>query len=107
MEHLGLIGAVDSGHAPLFTALTGLDVQGAQDRVLGVVELPDERVDRLAEMSKSKKVVAATFQVAFLPGFSAEPGRSLGSRLLGTIRDTDALMLVVRADEGRDPDSEL
>ena len=103
MEHLGLVGAADSGHADLFSALTGLDVQGAQERVLGVVQMPDERVDRLAAMSKSKKVVAATFQVAFLPGFSTEPGKSLGSRLVGTLRDSDALMMVIRADEGRDP----
>ena len=107
MEHLGLVGAVDSGHASLFTALTGIDVQGAQDRVLGVVELPDERVERLAAMAHSKKVVPATFQLAFLPGFSTEPGRSLGSRLLGTVRDTDALMLVVRSDDGHDPGREL
>src|SRR5688500_10253072 len=103
VEHLGLVGAADSGHADLFSALTGLDVQGAQERVLGVVQMPDERVDRLAAMSKSKKVVAATFQVAFLPGFSTEPGKSLGSRLVGTLRDSDALMMVIRADDGRDP----
>ena len=107
MEHLGLIGAADSGHADLFTALTGLTVTGAQDRVLGVVELPDERVERLAEMSSSKKKVLATFQIAFLPGFSAEPGKSLGSRLLGTLRDSDALMLVARADAGHDVSSEV
>ena len=106
MEHLGLVGAADSGHADLFAALTGLDVQGAQERVLGVVQMPDDRVDRLAAMSKSKKVVAATFQVAFLPGFSTEPGKSLGSRLVGTLRDSDALMMVIRADEGRDPAGE-
>ena len=106
MEHLGLIGAADSGHADLFAALTGQNVQGAQDRTLGVVQMPDERVDRLAEMSHSKKVVPATFQVAFLPGFSTEPGKSLGSRLLGTLRDSDALMLVIRADDGRDPQKE-
>jgi GTP-binding protein YchF len=74
--------------------------------VLGVVQMPDERVDRLAEMSRSKKVVPATFQIAFLPGFSTEPGKSLGSRLLGTLRDSDALMLVIRADEGRDTERE-
>jgi ribosome-binding ATPase len=107
MEHLGLVGAVDSGHADLFAALTGLDAQGAQDRVLGVVQMPDERVERLAEMAHSKKRVPATFQIAYVPGFSSEPGKSLGSRLLGTLRDSDALMLVVRADEGRDPAKEL
>jgi hypothetical protein len=107
MEHLGLVGLADSGHAQLFSALTGADVATASDRVLGVVHLPDERVDRLVEMSKSKKVVAATFQVAFLPGLSTEAGKGLGSRLLGTLRDSDALMLVVRADDGHDPAREL
>ena len=107
MEHLGLVGLPDSGHGALFTALTGIDVTNASDRVLGVVHLPDERVDRLAEMSKSKKVVAATFQIAFLPGLSTEAGKGLGSRLLGTLRDSDALMLVVRADEGHDARREL
>jgi hypothetical protein len=107
MEHLGLVGLADSGHAQLFAALTGSDVAAAADRVLGVVHLPDERVDRLAEMSKSKKVVSATFQIAFLPGLSTEAGKGLGSRLLGTLRDSDALMLVVRADDGHDPAREL
>ncbi len=107
MEHLGLIGLSDSGHAELFTALTGADVSNAADRVLGVVHLPDERLERLAAMSASKKVVAATFQIAFLPGLSTEAGKGLGSRLLGTLRDSDALMLVVRADEGHDPAREL
>jgi hypothetical protein len=107
MEHLGLVGLADSGHAQLFAALTGSDVAAAADRVLGVVHLPDERVDRLTEMSKSKKVVSATFQIAFLPGLSTEAGKGLGSRLLGTLRDSDALMLVVRADDGHDPAREL
>jgi GTP-binding protein YchF len=103
MEHLGLIGLADSGHGQLFTALTGLDVSNAADRVLGVVQLRDERLERLAEMSESKNVVPATFQVAYLPGLSTEPGKGMGSRLLGSLRDSDALMLVVRADEGHDP----
>jgi GTP-binding protein YchF len=107
MEHLGLIGLADSGHAQLFTALTGLDATNASDRLLGIVELRDERLERLAEMSKSKKVVPATFQIAFLPGLSTEPGKGMGSRLLGSLRDGDALMLVVRADEGHDPAREL
>jgi len=104
---LGLIGLADSGHGQLFTALTGLDVSSASDRVLGVVQLRDERLERLAEMSESKKVVPATFQVAYLPGLSTEPGKGLGSRLLGSLRDSDALMLVVRADDGHDPAQEL
>jgi hypothetical protein len=107
MEHLGVVGLADSGHAQLFTALTGIDAQHASERLLGVVHIPDERLDALAEMSKSKKVVPATFQIAFLPGLSTEPGKGLGSRLLGSLRDCDSLMLVVRAADGNDAARDL
>jgi hypothetical protein len=107
VEHLGLVGLSDSGHGGLFRALTGMDVDLASDRVLGVVNLPDARLDALAEMSASKKTVYATFQIAYLPGLSTEAGKGLGSRLLGSLRDSDALMLVVRAADGNDPARDL
>ena len=75
MEHLGLVGLGDSGHAGLFRALTGLEAEHAADRVPGVVHLPDTRLDQLAAMSQSKKVVPATFQIAYLPGLSTEAGK--------------------------------
>lgn len=107
VEHLGLVGLADSGHGDLFRALTGMDVGHASDRVLGVVALPDARLDALAEMSASKRTVSATFQIAYLPGLSTEAGKGLGSRLLGSLRDCDALMLVVRAADGNDPARDL
>jgi hypothetical protein len=106
-EHLGLLGLGDSGHAALFAALTGQDATTASDRLLGVVAIPDERLERLAAMSESQKVVPATLQLAFLPALSTEAGKGLGSRLLGSVRDSDALMLVVRGDEGHDAAREL
>jgi len=107
MEHLAVLGLPDSGHDALFAALTGQDVSAAADRVPGVVAIPDERLDRLAAMSASKKIVPATFQIAYLPALSTEAGKGLGSRLLGSVRDSDALMLVVRTDDGHDPQREL
>ena len=107
MEHLGLVGLADSGHARLFAALTGLDASTAAERVLGVVHLPDERLDRLAAMSQSKKVVPAVFEIAYLPGLSTEPGKGLGSRLLGSLRDCDAVLFVLRATDGNDPAADL
>jgi len=107
MEHLGLVGLADSGHARLFAALTGLDASASAERMLGVVHLPDERLDRLAAMSESKKVVPATFEIAFLPGLSTEPGKGLGSRLLGSLRDCDAVLFVLRATAGNDPEADL
>lgn len=107
MEHLGLVGLADSGHARLFAALTGLDASTSSDRMLGVVQLPDDRLDRLAVMSESKSVVPATFEIMFIPGLSTEPGKGLGSRLLGSLRDCDAVLFVLRATDGNDPASDL
>jgi GTP-binding protein YchF len=107
VEHLGLVGLADSGHDGVFAALTGHDASSAADRVLGVVSIPDERLDRLGEMSRSKQVVRATFQLAMLPALSAEAGKGLGSRLLGSLRDCDAILFVVRAGGGHDPSVEL
>ena len=105
MEHLGLVGSPDSGHAQLFSALTGIDVPTGFETTKGVAPLPDDRVDRLAEMSKSKKRVHATFEIDFIPGLApgGKPGEGLGSRLLGSIRDCDAILAVVRADDDADP----
>jgi len=107
VEHLGLVGLSDSGHAGLFAALTGLEASGAADRMVGVVALPDDRLERLATMSASKKAVPATFEIAYVPGLSTEPGKGLGSRLLGSLRDCDALCFVLRAIGGNDPVGDL
>src|ERR687898_3493327 len=105
MEHLGLVGLPDSGHAQLFSALTGLETPAGFETTKGVAPLPDDRVDRLADMSKSRKRVHATFEIDFIPGLApgGKPGEGLGSRLLGSIRDCDAILAVVRADDDADP----
>jgi ribosome-binding ATPase len=104
VEHLGLVGLPDSGHAQLFSALTGLDTPTGFETTKGVAPLPDDRVNRLAEMSQSKKRVYATFEIDFIPGLApgGKPGEGLGSRLLGSIRDCDAILAVVRAGDGDD-----
>jgi ribosome-binding ATPase len=105
MEHLGLVGLPDSGHAQLFSALTGLDTPTGFETTKGVAPLPDDRVDRLAEMSKSKKLVHASFEIDFIPGLApgGKAGEGLGRRLLGSIRDSDAILAVLRADDSADP----
>lgn len=107
VEHLGCVGLPGSGHDGLFRALTGLEVTGAADRVVGVVTVPDERLDALARLSSSRRVVHATFEVAYLPPLSPQAGTGLGSRLLGSIRNADALCVVVSALGGADPAAEL
>ena len=109
MEHLGLVGLPDSGHAQLFSALTGIDTPTGFETTKGVAPLPDDRVDRLAEMSKSKKRIHATFEIDFIPGLApgGKAGEGLGSRLLGSLRDTDAVLAVVRAGDDADPEEAL
>lgn len=109
MEHLGLVGLPESGHDRLFAALTGLEAPGGFEKVVGVAPLPDERLSALSEMSHSKKTVPAGFEVVFLPamGAGAQPGESLGSRLLGSLRDADAVLFVLRGFEGHDPAADL
>jgi ribosome-binding ATPase len=108
VEHLGLVGLPDSGHGQLFAALTGVDEPGGFEPVKGVAPLPDERVDRLGEMSKSKKLVHATFELDYIPGVAAgaKPGEGLGAKLLGSLRDCDAILFVLRA-AGVDPADDL
>jgi GTP-binding protein YchF len=105
MEHLGLVGLPDSGHAQLFSALTGLDTPTGFEPTKGVAPLPDERVDRLADMSRSEKRVHATFELDFIPGLApgGKAGEGLGSRLLGELRDCDAILAVVRDGDDAHP----
>jgi ribosome-binding ATPase len=109
MEHLGLVGLPDSGHGRLFGALTGLPEPGGFERTVGVATLPDERVERLAEMSSSKKMVFAGFEIDYIPGVApgGKPGEGLGSKLLGSLRDCDAILVVLRAGGGADPAADL
>jgi GTP-binding protein YchF len=105
MEHLGLVGLPDSGHAQLFSALTGLDAPTGFEPTKGVAPLPDDRVDRLAKMSHSDKRVYATVEIDFIPGLApgGKAGEGLGGRLLGSLRDCDAVLSVVRAGDDADP----
>jgi GTP-binding protein YchF len=109
MENLGLVGFTGAGANRLFSALTGLAAPSEYEAAVGVATVPDERLDRLAVMSASKKVVPAGFELVHLalpPG--AKPGEGLGTKFLGALRNTDAILVVLRAfaDAGVEPDAE-
>jgi hypothetical protein len=98
MENLGLVGFTGAGANRLFAALTGLAAPSEYETAVGVATLPDERLERLAVMSRSKKVVPAGFELVHLalpPG--AKPGEGLGAKLLGALRNCDAIAVVLRA----------
>jgi GTP-binding protein YchF len=107
MENLGVVGFAGAGANRLFAALTGLPAPTEFDTAVGVATVPDERLDRLADMSHSAKRVPAGFELVHLaltPG--AKPGEGLGARLLGSLRNVDAILVVLRAfvDGGVAPD---
>lgn len=107
---IGIVGLPNVGKSTLFKAVTNkqVDIQNYPfttiEPNIGVVEVPDERVDRLAELSKSAKKIHATIQFTDIAGLvkGASQGEGLGNKFLTNIRETDAIVHVVRAFESGD-----
>ncbi len=107
MEKLGLVGLANSGKSSLFNTLTGgrSPVGPAPftttDTHVGVAPVYDARLDRLAELASSRKLVRAGFEVVDIAGLVAgsSTGEGLGNRFLGGVREVTALALVVRGFE--------
>src|SRR5580704_11768970 len=105
MERLGLVGLPNAGKTSLFNALTGGNAPVAPhpftttESSVSIAPLPDSRLDALAAMSASKKVVHAGMEVVDIAGLvpGADRGEGLGNRFLAGIREVDALCLVLRA----------
>lgn len=93
----GLIGLPSSGKTTIFNAVTaaGASMYNGAEINRVVVNVPDGRVQRLVEMYHPLKVVLASLEVVDIPGI--KPGdNSRSSRLLGNVKDVDALLHVVR-----------
>ena len=105
MERIGLVGLPNSGKSSLFNALTGGSVAVAAhpfsttETTVGVAHVADVRLDALAAMSESKKVVHAGVEVVDIAGLAAgaDKGEGLGNRFLAGIREVDSLCLVLRS----------
>ncbi len=105
MERFGIVGLPNAGKSSLFNALTGGNTLVAAhpfsttETNVGVAKVPDHRLDALAEMSQSKKVVHATAEFVDIAGIQkgSNAGEGLGNKFLGGIREVDATLYVLRA----------
>jgi len=109
MLSIGIVGLPNVGKSTLFKALTNkqVDIQNYPfttiDPNVGVVAVPDERVDALALMSNSKKRIYTTIDFLDIAGLvkGAAQGEGLGNKFLANIREVDAIVHVVRVFEDK------
>ena len=111
MLRLGIVGLPNVGKSTLFNALTSSKAAAAENYPfctvepnVGVVEVPDPRLDRLFELVRPKKKVPAVVEFVDIAGLvrGASQGEGLGNQFLSHIREVDAIVHVIRCFE--DPD---
>jgi len=107
---IGIVGLPNVGKSTLFETITKKQVDKANypfctiDPNIGVVAVPDERVDKLADLTKSAKKIYTTIEFFDIAGLvkGANKGEGLGNKFLANIRETDAIIYILRAFQNKD-----
>ncbi|MGD0961771.1 MAG: redox-regulated ATPase YchF, partial [Methylomonas sp.] len=105
--HCGIVGLPNVGKSTLFNALTKAAIAAENypfctiDPNVGVVPVPDPRMDKLADIVKPERVLPTTIEFVDIAGLvaGASKGEGLGNQFLANIRETDAIIHVVRCFE--------
>jgi GTP-binding protein YchF len=105
VERFGFVGLPNAGKSSLYNALTGASALAAPyafatvDPNVGVAKVPDDRLDKLAVMSKTRSIIHASVQFTDIGGLveGAHKGEGLGNRFLANIREVEAIVYVLRA----------